>query len=326
MHPKPFLRVVLMGCLCMPIAILCAQDAKHALTNDDIRTMAGKGFSDEIIVGAIEANEAHFDVSVNGLMSLKDGGVSDKVIAAMLKAESQRREDARNGKSTEMQTPVSEKVPAENPASSAMMPPNMSGNPMGMAQQIMSSMGMAGMGGMMGSGAFAFDPKQLPVVTLDAGEAKQSMRASFSQMAQTETKGNDISGSGANATRALSGLASQALSFAAIGGAGMMAGPAMGMAMGMMEGMGGHHGPPKITHVWALAGHVSENTVNQQMPRFEVTYGNLLGIDPDSYEPVIVKLVQTRDNWRLVGATKRRWARKVRKRWRRLLKSECRQS
>ncbi len=299
--PRRLLRiVVLLGCVCLPMAPLFAQTAKRTLTNADVKTMVAKGFSDDLTVGAIEANETQFDVSVDALMALKDGGVSDKVIAAMLKAESKRREEARNAKAADP-PPDSASSNAANPAPSG--PPSaLSGDPMGMAQQMMSSMGIGGMGGMMGP--FSFDPRQLPVVTLSAGDAKSSMRASFSQVAHTETKGGDMGGGGTGAARTLASLGTQALSFAAIGGAGMMAGPAIGLAMGAMGGMGGRHGLPKVTHVWALAGHESGTAIKLQTPRFEVAYGNLLGIDPDHYEPVLLKLVQTGDNWRLVGATK----------------------
>jgi hypothetical protein len=295
--------VVLLACACLAVAPLCAQPAKHTLTNADVKTMVAKGFSDDLTVGAIEANETQFDVSVDALMALKDGGVSDKVIAAMLKAESKRREEARDAKAAD---PAPAGAVSNSPNSTGSGPaPALAGDPMGMAQQMMSSMGIGGMGGMGGMmGSFSFDPRQLPVVTLSAGEAKSSMRASFSQVAHTETKGGDMGGGGTGAARTLASLGSQALSFAAIGGAGMMAGPAIGLAMGMMGGMGGRHGPPKVTHVWALAGHESGTPIKLQTPRFEVAYGNLLGIDPDHYEPVLLKLVQTGDNWRLVGATK----------------------
>lgn len=302
MEAKLIRCAALLVCLCAPATLARAQESAHPLTNADVKSMVAKSFSDDLVVGAIEANETQFDVSVGGLTSLKEAHVSDRVINAMLKAESKRRQDARAAKSAASQTAT-----AANDSSNMAPPPSSASNPMAMAEQMISSMSMPGMGGMMGGmmgGGFAFDPKQLPVVTLYVNAAKQSMRASFSQIAHAETKGGDMGGGGANATRALSGLASQALSFAAIGGMGMMAGPAAGLAMGMMGGMGGRHGPPKITHVWALPGHESGIAMKVSAPKFEVLYGNLLGIDPDHYEPVLVKLVQTGDNWRLVGATK----------------------
>ena len=39
-------------------------------------------------------------------------------------------------------------------------------------------------------------------------------------------------------------------------------------------------------------------------PKFELDFGEIVGLDPDAFEPVLVQLVQTKDNWRLVGATK----------------------
>ena len=39
-------------------------------------------------------------------------------------------------------------------------------------------------------------------------------------------------------------------------------------------------------------------------PKFEISFADIVGIDPDQYEPTIVRLVQSKDNWRLVGASK----------------------
>jgi hypothetical protein len=39
-------------------------------------------------------------------------------------------------------------------------------------------------------------------------------------------------------------------------------------------------------------------------PKFELFYGDIPGVDPDEYQPALVKLEQTRNNWRLVGATR----------------------
>jgi hypothetical protein len=36
--------------------------------------------------------------------------------------------------------------------------------------------------------------------------------------------------------------------------------------------------------------------------KFEVEFGDIVGLDPDSYEVVLLKLVQSKDNYRLVGA------------------------
>jgi hypothetical protein len=143
------------------------------------------------------------------------------------------------------------------------------------------------------------DMTQMPPVSLIIGDSRQTMHASIAQVANTQTKGDGMPGTGSAALGMLTGLGGQALSFAA---------PGAGMAMGMMGGLGGmgmgRHGPPKVTSVWALPGMRSTVIAASSKPRFEMEYGNLLGIDPDAYEPFVVKLVQTKDNWRLVGATK----------------------
>src|SRR5204863_10184769 len=120
------------------------------------------------------------------------------------------------------------------------------------------SMGRGGTGQGMGSGML--DTSQLPPLTLITDVSRQQVRPSIAQIANTQTSGDGMPGAGSQATGMLMGLGRQALSFGAIGG-GMFAGPAAGMAMGMMGGMGHHHGPPKVTYVWALPGHASSTLV-----------------------------------------------------------------
>jgi hypothetical protein len=57
------------------------------------------------------------------------------------------------------------------------------------------------------------------------------------------------------------------------------------------------------TAVWALAGpsaprHFAAKTV------FEIEFGQTPGVNPDAYQPAIVRLVRTSDNYRLVAAAK----------------------
>jgi hypothetical protein len=131
------------------------------------------------------------------------------------------------------------------------------------------------------------------------------MQASTAQIAQTKTKGGGGPGMGMKGASMLTSFGSQALSFAAIGsGAGMMAMPAMGMATGLIGGFGHHSSLPTTTYVWALPGHSSSFTMPTTSPKFEIEFGDIVGVDPDAYEPVLVRLLETKDNWRLVGATK----------------------
>lgn len=82
----------------------------------------------------------------------------------------------------------------------------------------------------------------------------------------------------------------------------MMAVSAFSMASGFMPGM--RPGAPTMTYVWGLPGRKSSREMMNTDPIFELNYGDIPGVDPDAFEPVILQLVQTKDNYRLVGATK----------------------
>jgi hypothetical protein len=277
--------------------VVSAQQAGHTLNNNDIIKMTHDGFDEAVIVALVESNPTDFDVSIDGLNALKSANVSGKVMEAMLKAEAKKRQDTAPLPATQSST-LAPSVPpptmVPNPAMSAMGGGNM---------QQMMAMATSMRGAGMGMGTGMLDTSQLPPLTLISDVSRIQVKPSIAQVANTQTSGDGMPGAGSQATGMLMGLGRQALSFGAIGG-GMFAGPAAGMAMGMMGGMGHHHGPPKVTYVWALPGHESSTIVASNKPRFEMSFGNLLGIDPDAYDPQLIKLVKSKDNWRLVGATK----------------------
>jgi hypothetical protein len=58
------------------------------------------------------------------------------------------------------------------------------------------------------------------------------------------------------------------------------------------------------TYVWAVPGAKSSNTgVPSQGAKFGVSFAGVSGVNPEEYEPALVKLTSTTNNWRLVGAT-----------------------
>jgi len=312
-----FMRLKTRRILLLPLLLTLsvgsiAQQAKHALTNDDVIKLVKDGFTEDVVVAMIEANDTAFDVSLAGITGLKDAGVSSKVMEAVLKAEAKKREPTAATPAPTAPEPAPQ-VQTQQPIQTLTMPTAMVPNPAmsvmsgGNVQQMMAmAMAMRGGGMMPGMGGGMLDTGQLPPLTLTTVVSRQQIKPSIAQIANTQTKGDGMPGAGSQATGMLMGLGRQALSFGAIGG-GMFAGPGASMAMGMMGSMGAlghHHGPPKVTYVWALPGHESATIVNDNKPRFEMSFGNLLGIDPDAYEPQLIKLVSSKDNWRLVGATK----------------------
>ena len=185
----------------------------------------------------------------------------------------------------------------------------------GMNSQQMAAMqaqlGSMGMGGMFG-GMFSmssYTPEQMPHVFLMPGmnggsnpggnKEKQEVSPSTAQIAQSNYKAGGVSPGG----MMLRSLATEGLSFAAMGAgpAGMMAMSAFSMASGVMPGM--RPGMPSTTYVWGLPGRKSPREFTNLTPMFQLNYGDIPGVDPDAFEPVIIKLFQTKDNYRLVGAT-----------------------
>ena len=199
-------------------------------------------------------------------------------------------------------------TPPAAPLNPGMYPGAMGMNPQLAAMQAqLASMGMGGMMGGMGMGgmggmgfAMNYPPEQMPHVFLKLApnQGKQEIAASMAQIGQSKYK--DGMGAGGMALRS---LATQGLSMAAMGGGpgGMMAMSAFSMASGFMPGM--RPGAPKVTYAWGLPGRNSWRTLNDTNPIFELTYGGIPGVDPDAYEPEVLRLVQTKDNYRLVGAT-----------------------
>lgn len=179
-------------------------------------------------------------------------------------------------------------------------------NPQQMAgmQNPMAMMSMMGMGGMGGFGSpVEYTAEQLPHVFIfndQSRRQKNEFPPSTAQIAQTKYS----SGAPSPAGSALRSLATQGLSFASMsaGPIGMMAMSAFSMASGFMPGM--RPGAPSMTYVWGLPGRKSARELLNTDPIFELNYGDIPGVDPDAFEPVIVKLTQTPDNYRLVGATR----------------------
>jgi hypothetical protein len=84
-------------------------------------------------------------------------------------------------------------------------------------------------------------------------------------------------------------------------GGSVMGAGLIGNAGGLMSGFMSHR-KPTVTEVWALAGQKSE-TIAPSAPAFELDFSNIAGVNPEEYEPVIIKLTPSKNNFRIVGAT-----------------------
>jgi hypothetical protein len=316
---------------------------KKVLKNADIALMTQNHFDDETLIKIIQVSDTDFDISGDALISLKNQGVSSAVMRAMLQAARNKKRGVTEIASPPAVSGASNSAPAPPPPGSGTSQPSSEpaqNNPqnttaatmnspampngmamgargagsMGISPQQMAAMqaqmsamggpmamGMGGTGGMFG-GMFNtnYSPEQMPHVflMLQASKGKQEIASSQAQIGQSRYKG----GMGAGGM-ALRSLTTEGLSFAAMGAgpAGMMAMSAFSMVSGFMPGM--RPGAPTMTYVWGLPGRKSARELDDADPMFELNYGDIPGVDPDAYEPALLKLYPTKDNYRLVGAT-----------------------
>jgi hypothetical protein len=150
----------------------------------------------------------------------------------------------------------------------------------------------------------------LPSVAIVQGSDKQEIPIGRTQIAQTKTKPSTLNAlvSDGGLSQALTGV-TQGLATAGmmrprgpgLGIGAMVAAPMLApafMATSLLM-----HRKPTVTDVWALPGQKAEILVHQNQPSFEVQFAGVPGVAADDYEPVLLKVEPTPNNFRLVGAT-----------------------
>jgi len=244
-----------------------------ALINGDVVKMTQAGFAESTILAAIAANDTAFDVSARALVALKSAGVSETAIEAMLNTESANRKAASAARKAVAQT-VAE--PSPSPAEVARLS--------AMIEQLAAKQDAA---------AAAQRPTEPPKSADPAPHAwvvnasdRTPLPPTIAQVAFTDDKGPQR-------LKTLQSLAGTALVFV---------NPAVG---GIATTIGGlfHPGNQVRTAIWALAGSAAPRDLGTA-PAFEVEFGHIPGVDPDEYQPAIVRLVPTKDNYRLIAAAK----------------------
>src|SRR6266568_3958816 len=139
-----------------------------------------------------------------------------------------------------------------------------------------------------------------PSVTVLKGTTPQPIPVSKTQIAQTKTKATSLN---ALSTDNALGQAMQSVAMSAAQEAAYRSGSYTGAsAIGAAGGLMGHR-KPTVTDVWALPGQKSDLVLDSNQPSFEVHFANIPGVVADEYEPALVKLAPSPNNFRLVGAT-----------------------
>jgi hypothetical protein len=241
--------------------------------NDEVREMVAAQFSDSTIISVIAANETRFDVSPRALVALKNAGVSERVIEAMLQAVAAKRE-----------APLEEVAEDEAAAAQAAQEyAKLTEMVERLAAQQQAAAAAQEAARRVAEPPPRADPT--PRVWL-VGPADRTA------VAPTIAHVGFVGGGkrGSDRFRTLQGLAGQALAFA---------NPAVS---GIATTLGGLFRPDEErTAVWALTSPSSARVLAADAA-FEIDYAQIPGVDPDRYQPAIVQLVPTNDNYRLVAA------------------------
>jgi hypothetical protein len=246
--------------------VLAAAPADAGIGNEDIHAMVEAEFSDSTIISVIGANDVQFDLSPRALVALKGAGVSEQVIEAMIAAEEEQAAEPELAATAETQASL------EYAKLSEMIEQLAAKQEAAVAAQREPE-----------PPASRADPA--PRVWLVSASERAAIAPTIAQVAFAGggRRNNDR-------MKNLQGLAGQALAFA---------NPAVS---GIATTLGSLFRPDEErTVVWALAA-TSSTRVLDFDPVFEMDFAHIPGVDPDRYQPAIVQLVATNDNYRLVAA------------------------
>lgn len=145
---------------------------------------------------------------------------------------------------------------------------------------------------------------QMPTVAVTQGSASADLKLEKTQLAQTKNKPTSMKSLASDSvmTQAMQAGVSTASWDAATHMNSMVAGSAVQQAGTVFSGMLAHR-TPTVTYVWGVPGPASSNVLKTASPTFKVNFSHAPGVNPDDYEPAIVKLTPAQNTCRIVGAT-----------------------
>ena len=144
----------------------------------------------------------------------------------------------------------------------------------------------------------------LPTVALVTAGASRPIPLEKVQLAETKNKPTSMSGLAGDSMVSQSMQAGvNAAAWDAASHTGSYASyAAVGTAGSVMSGMLSHH-KPTVTYVWGITGATSSNVSPSSLPVFLVSVVDVPGVNPNDYEPAILKLTPAQNSVRLLGAT-----------------------
>lgn len=255
------------GCMLLLCAPFLSLAQKKPLSNTDVINMVKSGLAESIIISAIQLNPADYDVSPAALLTLKKAGVTPKEQDAMLAV--------MKATSAAAAAPASQQLaqqPSESPANAVSAT-----NPQGW---------------------------RMPTVSLVQGAASQPIPLEKAQLAQTKNKPSSMSGLASDSviSQALQGSVNNATYGLASKVNSPIGGSTVQQAGGIFSGVMAKR-KQSVTYVWGVPSASSTNVFQNFLPTFAVNFAHAPGVNPEEYEPAIVKLTSAQNTCRIVGAT-----------------------
>lgn len=249
---------------------------KPAMTNDDVIKMVQSKLPESVVISSIQSQKSKFSTSANDLIKLQNAGVTEAEMNAMLAASA--------GRSQNMSPALAAAGTAE-PASAAgaatpAAPPS-EGPPVP-----------------------APTKSRLPQVALVSGGSSQELPLEKTQLAQTKTKPTSmksLAGDSALTQAFQAGITTATTSVtshirSSVGTSSVQqAGSIFSNAMA--------HRKPTVTYVWGVPSPASANVLQIVSPVFAIDFSRMPAVNPEDYEPQIVKLTPAQNTCRIVGAT-----------------------
>jgi hypothetical protein len=145
---------------------------------------------------------------------------------------------------------------------------------------------------------------RMPKVIVTQGKSSQELKLERTQLAQTKNKPSSMKSLAADSTvtQAMQAGINTVSWDAASHMNSVVGGTTVQQAGTIVSGMLAHR-TPTVTYVWGVPSPASGNVLQSASPVFSVDFSRAPGVNPDDFEPAIVKLTPAQNTCRIVGAT-----------------------
>lgn len=144
---------------------------------------------------------------------------------------------------------------------------------------------------------------RMPVVSILQNGAEQRLPLEKTQLAQTKNKPTSMGKMAADTAMVQGMQATMNTATAQVASHMGAAGGTLGQVGGTFSSILGQR-KPEITYVWGLASPASTTVLSEDTPQVSLNFATVPGINPDEFEPAMVKLTPAQNTCRLVGATR----------------------